>query len=98
MIVTPNEPILLAHKKNNVISDNYHFKIVDASFPQIGRKIALFYGHPDFVRLLKELKINTRSTPRAGFPPDVLFALHALEEAHDSVYPHLQRHSPHPWS
>ena len=81
-----------------MISDNYHFKIIDASFPQIGRKIALFFGHPDFVNLLRELKINNRGEARAGFPSDVLFALHELEVEHDSEFPHFQQNNPHPWN
>ena len=78
-----------------MISDNYHFKIIDASFPRIGKQIALFFGQPAFVNLLKELTVNTRSTPRVGFPADVLFAMYELEVEHDSAFPHLRRESLH---
>lgn len=80
-----------------MISNNHHFKIIEASFPRIGKQIALFFGQPDFVNLLKELTVNTRSTPRVGFPADVLFALHELEAEHDSAFPHLRRDSQQHW-
>lgn len=85
-------------RDGTVIADNYHFKVVEASFPSIGEKIKLFFGQPDFVKLLNELKINNRGEARAGFPADVFFALHELEVAHESVFSDLERKSPNSWN
>jgi hypothetical protein len=84
-------------QKNNVISDNDHFKIIDAAFPRIGLKLEMFFGHPRFVALMRDLKINNRTVPRAGFPLAVLMALDELDTLHGATYPHLQRYNPHPW-
>ena len=72
-----------------MIEDNPYFKVVDAEFPRIGQKIKLFWGHPEFVRLMQDLQHDLGDRPRAGFPPEILFALHELETDHDLIYPHL---------
>ncbi len=74
-----------------MISDNDHFKVIDAAFPRIALKLEMFYGHPRFVALMHELKINNRTVPRAGFPLPVLMALDELDTLHGATYPHLQQ-------
>lgn len=81
-----------------MIEDSQYFKVVDAEFPRIGQKIKLFWGHPEFVTLLQELQTSSGDRSRAGFPMDILFALHALETDHDIAYPQLASKSASLWS
>lgn len=80
-----------------MVEDDLHFKVVNAAFPNIGKKIALFWGHPELVALMHELQHDLSDRPRAGFPAEVLFALHALESKHDTLFPHLVKESPNIW-
>jgi hypothetical protein len=84
-------------REKNMIEDELHYKVVNASFPNIGKKIALFWGHPEFVALMHELQHDISDRPRAGFPAEVLFALHALESKHDTLFPNLVKVSPDIW-
>jgi hypothetical protein len=74
-----------------VVEDSQYFKTVNASFPKIGDKIKLFWGHPEFVVLMHELLTDSGDRVRMGFPAPVLFALHELATDHDHIYPHLAR-------
>ena len=67
------------------------FKTVAAGYPHLGEKIALFWGEPEFGKLMDELQQNWRNEHRAAFPADVLLALEGLAMAHDSAYPKLAR-------
>jgi hypothetical protein len=78
-----------------MISDNDHFKVIDAAFPRIALKLEMFFGQPRFVALMNELKINNRTVPRAGFPLPVLMALDELDTLHGATYPHLQQQNLH---
>jgi len=57
----------------------------------------LFWGCPEFVAEMLELQQDSSDRPRAGFPMQVLFALQALEEAHDKEFPKLKRNIPSMW-
>ena len=61
-----------------MVEDSIFFKTIDAGFPNIGKKIKLFWGHPEFVALMHELQHDTGDRPRAGFPAEVLMAIHEL--------------------
>lgn len=77
-----------------MISENNHFKVIDEAFPRIALQLEMFFGHPRFVALMRDLKINNRTVPRAGFPLSVLMALDELDALHGATYPHLQGKSP----
>ena len=79
------------------IEDNNEFRIVNEKFPNIGSKLRLFWGYPEFVKLMFELQQDNSERPRAGFPAPVLFALQTLEELHDEQFPHLKRNIPSLW-
>ena len=83
-----------------MIEDSIFFKTVDEKFPQIGKKIKLFWGHPEFVALVYELQHDTgdRDRVRAGFPADVLMALHEMEIDHNMIWPHLARRDANIWT
>lgn len=74
-----------------MIEDNYNFKVISVAFPHIGKKLALFWGEPEFNTLMASLQQDDRSGNRAGFPADVLMALHSLAAAHDAEFPALAR-------
>lgn len=74
-----------------MIEDSIYFETVDKQFPNIGKKMKLFWGYPEFVTLMEELQSNDGDRPKAGFPAEVLLALHELASYHDNVYPELAR-------
>jgi hypothetical protein len=81
-----------------MIEDSIFFKTVDEKFPNIGKKIKLFWGHPEFVALVHELQHDTGDRLRVGFPADVLLALHELETDHNMIWPHLARRDASVWN
>lgn len=80
-----------------MITNNHHFKVIDAAFPRIALKLEMYFGQPRFVELMHDLKINNRTVPRAGFPLPVLLALDELDTLHGATYPHLQHHIAQTW-
>jgi hypothetical protein len=80
-----------------MIEDSKNFQLVSTVFPHLGKKIKLFWGHPEFGKLMLDLQTDTRGGKRQGFPGDVLFALMDLEEKHDIEFPHLKREIPSMW-
>ena len=72
-----------------MVDDSPYFKVIAAAFPQIGNKIKVFWGHPEFTALMADLQTDSADRPRAGFPAEVLFAMHELQKDHDLGYPHL---------
>jgi hypothetical protein len=81
-----------------MIEDSDYFKTVNEKFPNIGRKISVFWGHPEFVSLMHELQQDTGDRMRIGFPAEVLMALHELESDHNMIYPHLARKDKNIWT
>jgi hypothetical protein len=79
------------------IEDSTEFQMVSEQFPRIGSKLRLFWGYPEFVKLMLELQQDSSERPRAGFPGQVLLALQTLEELHDAQFPHLKRNIPSLW-
>jgi hypothetical protein len=80
-----------------MIEDSKYFKVVDAAYPAIAKKIKVFWGYPEFVDLMFDLQNDFSLRPRIGFPADVLMALHELGVDHDSIYPHLMRVETNVW-
>jgi hypothetical protein len=81
-----------------MIEDSKYFKVVNDKFPNIGKKIKVFWGYPEFVSLMHELQHDTGEKIRVGFPSDVLMALHELESDHNMIYPHLARKDKNIWT
>lgn len=76
-----------------MIDDNDNFKLINAAFPHIGKKLQLFWGHPEFVALMDELQQNKRGAKRQGFPMDIARALNDLDSDHSLAFPKLTRKS-----
>ena len=72
-----------------VTQDNQSFKLVNDAFPNIGKSILLFWGHPDFHEFMEGLQQEKEGRTRAGFPPEVLKALFDLTSEHDETFPEL---------
>ena len=66
------------------ITENYDFKLVNSSFPHIGKKIELLWGHPELSKMLMDLLTDTRDGTRQGFPREVAAAMFRLAEMHGS--------------
>ena len=81
-----------------MIEDSQYFKVVASAYPNIGKKIQLFWGYPEFVTLVYDLQHDCSDRPRAGFPSEVLFALHELATDHDDIYPKLARKDANVWN
>ncbi len=76
-----------------MIEHNQDFILINESFPRIGKKIQLFWGHPEFVALMDELQQNKRGEPRQGFPMAIAFAINNLDSEHSLAFPGLNRKS-----
>lgn len=76
-----------------MIEHNTNFKLVNKSFPHIGKKIRLFWWHPEFVALMDDLQQNKRGKPRQAFPVDIVRALNDLDSEHSLAFPGLTRKS-----
>ena len=72
-----------------MVEDNYHFKIIEAAYPHIGKKLSLFWGQPEFNACITELIYDTRGGKRAGFPENVLNAMFSLGLNHEQEHPQL---------
>jgi hypothetical protein len=77
--------------------DDADFATVEAKFPNIANKIRVFWGHPEFPKLMLDLQQDSSDRPRAGFPFEVLTALQSLEQLHDIEFPKLKREIPSFW-
>ena len=72
-----------------MLAANADFRRVNERFPHIGQRILALWGQPPFTAYLQELEHDTRDGKRTGFPPEVLFALFALQETHNREFPAL---------
>lgn len=73
------------------VADDPNFKIIEAAFPQIARKIALFWGYAELVTYLRDLQGVADDRARTGFPSGVLFSIDQLAAQHDRQFPQLAR-------
>jgi hypothetical protein len=64
---------------SDVITDDDDYRIVNTSFPHIGKRIAAVWGQPEFNLLILQLLRDSRGGTREGFPPHVRLALVRLE-------------------
>jgi len=74
-----------------VLEDNPDFNLIDESFPHLGKKLKLFWGHPEFVALMDDLQHDKTRGQRKGFPIDILLALNSLDSEHSHAFPKLAR-------
>lgn len=79
-------------------AENKDYKVICAAFPHVGKRLAVFWGEPEFTALVDDLQHNRRGENRTGFPADVLFAIESLVSEHDRVYPKLARREVDLWN
>lgn len=70
-----------------MIEDSPYYETIGLGFPNIAKKIQVFWGYPEFTKLMRDLQTDCSDRPRAGFPGNVLIALHELQTIHDIAYP-----------
>ena len=63
------------------------YKVVADAYPDIGKKIQLFWGHQEFSDLAHVLLNDTRDHSRKGFPAHVVAAMLELQALHNKVFP-----------
>ena len=74
-----------------MIENKPEFILVNAAYPHVGKKIKLFWGQPEFPKLMDELQNDTRKGRRKGFPADVMLALAILASLPAVAFPRLAR-------
>jgi hypothetical protein len=75
----------------SILQDNY--QVVVEGYPEIAKKIKLFWGSQEFTDLMHELLNGTRDHNRVGFSKNVVISLITLQELHDQVFPALAKRS-----
>lgn len=70
-----------------MLKESESFKLIDASFPHIGKRIFVLWGRADLIPYLNDLIIDARDDPALGFSTAVEAALHGLRERHDRDFP-----------
>lgn len=73
-----------------MIEDNENFKVISKGFPKIAAELKALWGTPKFNIYLDDLEQDKTGQHRAGFPQDVLAALLAIGDEHDSAFPQLK--------
>jgi len=76
----------------SLLQENY--QVIEDSYPEIGRKIKLFWGNQEFTDLMHELLTDTRGHVRTGFPCAVVNSFLKLQELHNTVFPQFSEKSP----
>lgn len=78
-----------------LIERSEHFKVINHAFPNVGKKLMLFWGYPEFNTLVDDLIQDTRGSQRTGFPTQILSALLSLDAEHEAAFPQLTRKHAH---
>jgi len=73
--------------EGQTLSDNEHFKIINAQYQRIGGQLKELWGGPELTGFINNLLQDTRNGARQGFPPDVAAALFKLMQKHDQDFP-----------
>lgn len=81
-----------------LLADNEHFKIVNAHFPHIGKRLIGTWGHATFYKYLEDLFADSRGGQRKGFPKEAGLAIFRLSQQHDEVFPKLAARNLDLWS
>ena len=76
----------------SALQDNY--QVIVETYPDIAKKVKLFWGNQEFTDLLHDLLYNTRGNARDGFPLHVMTAFLELQEIHNKVFPQFAEKSP----
>lgn len=74
-----------------MIEDSEQFKLINASFPHIGKQLKSFWASVELYAFVDDLLNDTREGKRKGFPLDILVSLQLLETEHDKEFPELAR-------
>jgi hypothetical protein len=81
--------VVAGERIKGVIEDSPYYETINFGYPNIAKKVRVFWGYPEFTKLMQELQTDSSDRPRAQFPGDVLFAISELQTIHDLGYPRL---------
>lgn len=81
------------------LSENQDFQRIESAFPRVASKVSLYWGYKEFIDYIDGLLHDTRcEAPRKGFPAEIIFALHNLNEMHKELFPsHYPRSRNYGW-
>ncbi len=68
----------------SLLQENY--QVIEDAYPELGRKVKLFWGNQEFTDLMHELLTDTRGHARAGFPRPVVNSFLKLQGLHNRVF------------
>lgn len=80
-----------------MVQKNENFLLINQTFPHIGKKLAFFWGHPEFNTYVDDLLTERKGVERVGFPPAALKALFDLAQDHEKAYPNLVKKTKDIW-
>ena len=69
-----------------MIGENERFKVVDAKFPKIGKRIAELWGKPGLVAYINKVIDDSRASTVSELPAKVELALYGLRKEHDQLF------------
>jgi hypothetical protein len=72
-------------------------KVIADSYPEIARKIKLFWGAQEFTNLVCDLIYDTRGATRNGFAAEVITSLMTLKHWHDWHFPQFSSPKANNW-
>jgi hypothetical protein len=70
-----------------VLTEDEHFKKINAQHQRIGRELKELWGGPKLGGFVNQLLQDTRGGTRQGFSPEVAAALFKLLQKHDRDFP-----------
>ncbi len=77
---------------------NQSFEIIRNSYPEIAKKLRLFWGHAEFSEVVQELLHEDDGATPEALPGAVIAALLAMRHAHNDHFPHFARQADSLWS
>jgi hypothetical protein len=70
-----------------LLKDTPQFKLVNASQPQVAKRLFTFWGKPEAVWYLNDLIVEAKDDPSAGHTPEMAVAYEELKQEHDREFP-----------
>ncbi|MDD5248825.1 MAG: hypothetical protein PHY45_07560 [Rhodocyclaceae bacterium] len=70
-----------------LLKDNELFKMINARFPQAGKRIFALWGRPEAIMYLNDLIVDAKEDPASGYSSEIEAAFQQLKKTHDEDFP-----------